>query len=56
MNEQNVIFNQDNIQNFNNLAVIQDEAQSEGERQKIIQAPCHIPFSSFICSLFLITL
>ena len=37
--EWNVVFNQDDIQNFNDSAVIQDEAQSEGERQKIIQAP-----------------
>ena len=39
MIEQNVVFNQDNIPNFNDSAVIQDEAQSEGKRQKITQAP-----------------
>ena len=37
--KQNVVFNQDDIPNFNDSAVIQDEAQSKGERQKIIQAP-----------------
>ena len=37
--EQNVVFNSDNIPNIPESAVIQDNAQSEGESQKIIQAP-----------------
>ena len=37
--EQNIIFNQDDVPNVDKSAVIQDEAQSEGKRQKLIQAP-----------------
>ena len=36
--ERNVIFNQNDLQNLDELTVI-DEAQFEGERYKIIQAP-----------------
>ena len=39
MVEWNIIFNQDNVPNVHESAVIQDDAQSEGESQKIIQAP-----------------
>ena len=37
--ERNVVFNQNDLQNLNESTVIQDEAQSEGERYKFIQAP-----------------
>ena len=37
--EWNIVFNSDNVPNIPESAVIQDDAQSEGESQKIIQAP-----------------
>ena len=37
--ERNIIFNSDDVPNIPESAVIQDDAQSEGESQKIIQAP-----------------
>ena len=39
MVERNVAFNQNDLQNLDESTVIQDEAQSKGERYKIIQAP-----------------
>ena len=33
------MFNSDNVPNIPESAVIQDDAQSEGQSQKIIQAP-----------------
>ena len=36
--EQNVVFNNDNICISDNTAIIHSEAQSEGEKEKVIQA------------------
>jgi hypothetical protein len=37
--KRNVVFNQVNISSSDNLTIIHGEAQSEGEKDKIIQAP-----------------